>query len=214
MGVFRNKEKEKTMPDSVDENETGKSDEPEEKQKSWMTNVEEEQEIISPARKGESNNREILNILSNLKEELAEFEKIKKVMTTKIEATSALIPQLTEKRELLLKQVNEKQRQITEIDELVPKLEEKKQNLDSYLSRRKEELELIEKDIHEKQEKNEEISQLIPKLQNNRKKIDETMKERNEEISKIDEQIEQIRHVQKYGVDLLSTLMYAKKGKE
>jgi hypothetical protein len=37
------------------------------------------------------------------------------------------------------------------------------------------------------------------------------MNEKHEEISKIEEQIEQIRDVQKYGVDLLSTLMYATK---
>jgi chromosome segregation ATPase len=211
MGVFKNKESEKTTSNLVVEKGSENFSKQEEKWKSQVMNVEGEQGNISLLRKDESDNREIFNILNNLRDELVEFEKIKKVITTKIETTSALIPQLNEKRELLAKQINEKEKQIAEIEDLIPKLETKKQSSDSYILRRKEELELLEKEIREKQEKNEEINQLIPKLEHNRKKIHETMNEKHEEISKIEEQIEQIRDVQKYGVDLLSTLMYATK---
>lgn len=174
-------------------------------------NMEGEQGNISLPRKDGSDNREIFNILNNLRDELVEFEKIKKVITAKIETTSALIPQLNEKRELLAKQINEKEKQIAEIDGLIPKLEMKKQNLDNYIIRKKEDLELLEKEIKENQEKNDEINQLLPKLELNRKKVYETMNDRHKEVSKIEEQIEQIRGVQKYGVDLLSTLLYATK---
>ena len=73
---------------------------------------------------------------------------------------------------------------------------------------------MFKKEKSEKKEKQvgfEEINQLIPKLERNRKKIHTSLNEKREELSKVEEQIGQIHDIQKYGIDLLSTLMYATK---
>jgi len=211
MDIFKKGKSEKTASDLTTEKEVGNYGKQEEQVKSNEVNVEEEQGTLTLLQKDESDNGDIFNILNNLRDELAEFEKIKKGITAKIETTSSLIPQLNEKMELLTKQINEKEKQIAEIEELIPKLNVKKQDLDSYILSKKEEIELLEKEIQEKQVRSEEINQLIPKLERNRKKIHAVLNERREELSKVEEQIGQIHDIQKYGIDLLSTLMYATK---
>jgi chromosome segregation ATPase len=211
MGIFKKGKSEKTESDLAAEELMGTYGKQEEQIKSNEVSAEEEQRTLTLLKKDESDNGDIFNILNNLRDELAEFEKIKKGITAKIETTSSLIPQLTEKMELLTKQINEKEKQIAEIEELVPKLDTKKQDLESYILSKKEEIELLEREIQEKQVRSEEINQLIPKLERNRKKINTVLNERREELSKVEEQIGQINDIQKYGIDLLSTLMYATK---
>jgi chromosome segregation ATPase len=154
---------------------------------------------------------DVLGILDQLKNELKDFEKIREGIRTKVESTSKLVPKLNERKELLEKEINEHGEKISEIVDLIPKLEGKKANLLEDMQRKKEEIELLEKEIQVYKEKISEISDLIPKLGNNRKRIQETMEQKKREISRIDTQINQILSVQKYGIDLVSTLVYANK---
>jgi chromosome segregation ATPase len=160
---------------------------------------------------GSSKDRDILNMLDQLKDELKEFEKIKEGMREKVESTYELVPKLTEQQAALEKEIQEKEKQISEIGDLIPKLEDKKQNLESEISEILEEMEQQKKDIEEKRQKVSEIGTLIPKLDRNKRTIERTVEKSRYEISKTEEQIQQILSIQKYGVDLLSTLMYATK---
>jgi chromosome segregation ATPase len=185
----------------------------EEQLESQKTNMEGENRIPPLLRDDNSNGNDIFNVLNNLKDELEEFEKIKKAITEKIGTISALIPKYNERREFLTKQINEKEKQIAEIDDLTPKLVEKKQNLNSNILQGKEEIKILEGEIKERQEKYDEINQIIPKLEQNREKINESINKMREDISKIEKQIEQIYDVQKYGEKILSTLTYETKKK-
>jgi hypothetical protein len=159
--------------------------------------------------------KDVIKALEQLKDELSEYERIREGIKTRIDTTSALIPKLNEKKELLEKDITQKQQKIDEATELLPKLEEEKESLQTGIKERIEEKIILEKEISEKRDKMAEVTKLIPKLERNNEDIQKTIKRNQEEIVKIDEQIKQIQDFQKYGLDLLSTLLYAtKKSKE
>jgi len=152
---------------------------------------------------------DILGVLEQLRTELKEFERIREGIRTKVESTSKLVPQLNERKELLEKELQEHEQKIAEIADLIPKLEDRKENLRGDVQRKRHEIEILEKEIREHSDKISEISGLIPRLSNNKRKIQESMEQKQKEISRINEQINQILNVQKYGIDLVSTLLYA-----
>jgi len=156
-----------------------------------------------------SEETDILGVLEQLRTELKAFEKIREGIKTKVESTSKLVPQLNERKELLEKEIQEHEQRISEIADLLPKLEGRKENLREDVQRKRQEIEALEKEIREHSDKISEISGLIPKLSNNKRKIQESMELKQKEISRISEQITQILSVQKYGIDLVSTLVYA-----
>ena len=161
--------------------------------------------------KQEINETDTLTILEKLKADLNDFEKIREVLKAKVESTSRLVPKLNEKKELLGKAVHEQQEKVAEIDELVPKLERKRVDLQEEMQQKRAEIELLEKAVHEQQEKIAEINELMPKLDRQRDKIQKIVQEKQAEVSRITEQTNQMMTVQKYGVDLLSTLVYSNK---
>lgn len=157
---------------------------------------------------------DVLKILENLKDELKEFENIREGIKKRIESTTELVPNLKEKREQLEQQNQQKNDQLQEIKDLIPKLRSKKDNLEAQVLKKQEEIQLLQKEIQEQNEKVQEIDKLVPKLERNKDVIDKTVQKNSVAIVRIDEQIKQIMSLKEYGVDLLSTLMYAKKRKQ
>jgi len=163
----------------------------------------------------EHDDTDIIEALEQLRNELSEYERIREGIKTRIESTSGLIPKLNERKELLEKGIIQKQQTIAEVTELLPKLEEEKERLQKGMQEKLEQKMLLEKEIAKEKEKIMEVTKLIPKLEKNKEDAQKGMKQNQEEILKLDEQINQIQSFQKYGLDLLSTLLYAtKKSKE
>jgi hypothetical protein len=163
----------------------------------------------------EHDDKDIIKALEQLRNELSEYERIREGIKTRIESTSGLIPKLNEKKELLEKDISQKQQRIAEVTELLPKLEEEKESLQKGMQEKLEQKMILEKEIAEEKEKITEVTKIIPKLEKNKEDAQKGMKQNQEEILKLDKQINQIQSFQKYGLDLLSTLLYAtKKSKE
>jgi hypothetical protein len=159
----------------------------------------------------EHNDKEVIIALDQLKKELSEYERIREGIKTRIESTSEMILKLNERKELLEKDIDQKQQKINEVTELLPKLEEEKVNLQKGIQEKQEQKMFLEKEIIGVREKIEEVTKLLPKLEKNKEDIQKSMKQNQEEIIKVDEQIKQIQNFQKYGLDLISTLLYASK---
>jgi len=135
---------------------------------------------------------EDLGLLEQLKAEIEEFEKIREAIKAQIESAVQLLPKLAERKGTLEKEVLENEEKIGEIDELVPKLENKKKDLLEEVQRKQEERERLVREIRERQQKVDEIANLLPKLETQRKQIENGVREKEKEISKIDEQIRKI----------------------
>ena len=203
------RQKEGQLKDSI--NETKEMPLPKILQKASDIGVSNKRREMAEKKEEEPEEEDILDILKHLRDELKEFERIREAIRTKVESTSKLIPKLTERKELLEKDVKEHMERLAEISNIIPKLEQKRQSLVEEIERKKREIELLEKEINENQDKVSEITSLIPRLDQNMKNIQQIVDEKHKEIEKIEEQISQIVSIQKYGLDLVSTLVYADK---
>jgi Asp/Glu/hydantoin racemase len=70
---------------------------------------------------------------------------------------------------------------------------------------------ILEEKIVLEQDKVKEIKSKIVKFTGERKKNEKIIKQKQDEVIKIEGQLKQINSVQEYGVDLVSTLVYASK---
>jgi chromosome segregation ATPase len=155
-----------------------------------------------------------LDLLKNLEQlniEFKEFEKIREGIRKRISSITILIPRLEGQKDLLKKDIDNKKKEIKQSDRHFPELNHQKTDLLQSISQMQEKKKILEKKIALEQEKVKEIKGKIIKLTGERKKNEKIIKQKQDEVIKIEEQLKQINSVQEYGVDLVSTLVYASK---
>jgi chromosome segregation ATPase len=154
---------------------------------------------------------DLLKSLDQLNSEFKEFEKIREGIRKRISSIAILLPRLNERKDLLQKDIDDKKKEIQQLERHIPELNHQNTDLLQSISQMQEKKTVLEEKIVLEQDKVKEIKGKIIKLTGGRKKNEKTIKQKQDEVSKIEEQIKQINSVQKYGIDLVSTLVYASK---
>ena len=153
--------------------------------------------------------KDLLEGLEQLNEEFKEFEKIREGIKRRISSIVKLIPGLNEKKQLLQKDIDENRAGIQQLEGQFPAFDKQKEELLHSIPQKEAQKALLEKQIRLEEDKVKKIERLITTLTHERTKIKKSLQQNQAKMRKIDKQIEQIKTLQKYGVDLVSTVVYA-----
>jgi chromosome segregation ATPase len=154
---------------------------------------------------------DLLKSLEQINIEFKEFEKIREGIRKRISSITILIPRLKERKDLLQKDIDDKKKEIKQLDRHFPELNHQNTALLQSISQMQEKKKLLEEKIVLEQDKVKEIKGKIIRFTGEIKKNEKNIKQKQDEVIKIEEQLKQINSVQEYGVDLVSTLVYASK---
>jgi chromosome segregation ATPase len=154
---------------------------------------------------------DLLKSLEQINIEFKEFEKIREGIRKRISSITILIPRLKERKDLLQKDIDDKKKEIKQLDRHFPEINHQKTDRLQSISQMQEKKKILEEKIVLEQDKVKEIKSKIVKFTGERKKNEKIIKQKQDEVIKIEGQLKQINSVQEYGVDLVSTLVYASK---
>jgi len=103
----------------------------------------------------------------------------------------------------LVKGISEKREKGDELENLIPSLEKKRENMQNDIVRKQEERDLLEKEIHQGQEKIMEIDNLLPNLERNKMNLQNYVERDQREISRIEQEVNLITYSQRYRTKLI-----------
>lgn len=151
---------------------------------------------------------DVFENLGQLKHELMEFEKLGERIRATISSIEKLIPRLKESKECLIKDTQERRKEVEYLSQKIPKLTGQKEELLQSIEQKQEQKKLLEKDIDERQKEVEHLTKEVPKLKEQERNHFQRIQQNQEDLTRTNDQIEEIVSLQKYGIDFVSGLVY------
>jgi chromosome segregation ATPase len=152
---------------------------------------------------------EALDHLSQLQQELKEFEKLKGSIQTTISAIEKLVPHLKERKARLVKDMDTKRKGVEQLTQQRSHLTTQKAELLQRIQQTQEQKTRLDAEITERQADVERLTTQIPTLKAQETKLLQRIQRHQQDLTQIDEQITEVESIQKYGIDFVSALVYA-----
>jgi chromosome segregation ATPase len=148
--------------------------------------------------------------MEQLRRELKEFKEIRGGIRTTLSSIEKLVPKLKENKERLVKDLDEKRKEVEQLTQQIPKLKEHKAELLQSIEQKKEQKTLLEKEMEDRRKEVEQLTQEIPQREEEEKKLGQQITHNQMDLARINDQIKEVMRIQEYGIDFLSgMLVYA-----